>query len=138
MATISDYERTISGCKYKIKEIEGIKNTINGLIPSVESCGESVNNFSTSASEIIINGKPLDQNKMTDVTNSLNTIKDNLNEIINECNEKIKEYENKISECEAQIASLRAQQQAPANANSTTRSLGGGGKDKPSETYLKD
>lgn len=105
MATIGDYEKTISGCNYKIKELEDIKQTIKDLIPSLESCDEIVMKFSTYAKEIIINNKPLDEDKMIDVADSIDTIKDNLNQIINECNEKIKSYQEKIIQCKDAIIS---------------------------------
>lgn len=60
----------IHGYKAKIKEIEK-------LLPNVSECIDSVNNFESYISKVIINNQPLDQNKMENVTLELSTITEN-------------------------------------------------------------
>lgn len=134
---IEELRMDIQGYKAKIKEIEEVKNKIKEeLLPSVEECMNSVTEFASYASEVIINNQPLDQNKMENVTTELSTITENLNSIITECETKIKEYEAKISACESQISSIVAQQSATDATSSSGIDIDSA--NSPTQAYLKD
>lgn len=135
---IEELKMDIKGYEAKIKEIEDIKNKIQELLPSVTECMDSVNNFESYASEVIINNQPLDQNKMENVTSELSTIIENLNSIIKECDAKIKEYQEKISACESTIASIVAQQSEANKTEASGGGTGGTGGINPTQVYLKN
>lgn len=88
--------KTLNEYKATILKLEGLKIELNELNSKISACNDSIKTFSSYSQKLIINGKPIDENKMEEALKQLNATKNNVNLIIESCNNQIKNYENII------------------------------------------
>lgn len=81
----------------KIAEFNNIKSIVSGIISNLNKCKTDVSKTSKEVKSLVINGKPIDDGVLSDISSSLGLIKEDLDQIICECNDKIAYYRNLIA-----------------------------------------
>ena len=81
----------------KIAEFNNIKSNVSRIISDLNKCKTDVSKTSKEVESLVINGKPIDDGALMEISSSLELLKGDLSQIINECNEKIDYYTNLLA-----------------------------------------
>lgn len=91
---IGDKMMSSRECLLQKQLYESIKEKVIGVNGYVDDCVSSINLANESISQIIVSGKPIDEEKLTDICNDISKLPETLQAVVSECNEKITYYEN--------------------------------------------